>query len=476
VEKVARGLTIRVRADSNSWEPSMSTKPPRTHSRVPGGRIERLSRISWMAGGALVGGAAESVRRLVNPPDTDASAFLTGANAKWLASQLASMRGAAMKVGQLLSLEGDDFLPKEVADAFAVLRDDADAMPESQLRQALVEAYGEDWERHFDDFDFEPVAAASIGQVHRVHTQDGRDIALKIQYPGVRQSIDSDVDNLATVLRLARLMPPAIDLDDWIGLAKEQLQDESDYLREADCLEQYRELMADEPDVTVPGVHRDLTTQTILAMDYLEGLPLEDLCGPDHESADRDRMGELLLRLLMKELFEIRFTQSDPNFANFLLLPGGRIGLIDLGAAHAVPLPLARGYASICRAASDDDRQGLQEAAETLGFLQGDEDEALIDAFVHILAMASEPFRSEGPYDFGATDLPRRAREASMTLAFERGITGAPPPEALFIQRKLGGVFLLCTKLRARVDVRALAAPYLAAHASLLERPDEKAR
>jgi len=178
----------------------------------------------------------------------------------------------------------------------------------------------------------------------------------------------------------------------------------------------------------------------------------------------------------MKELFEIRFTQSDPNFANFLLLPGGRLGLIDLGAAHPVPLPLARGYASICRAATDDDRLGLQRAAEQLGFLEGGEDAALVEAFTQILAMVSEPFRSEGPYDFGATDLPRRAREASMALAFERGITAAPPPEALFIQRKLGGIFLLCTRLRARVDLGALAAPYLDALAEVADEPDPGAQ
>lgn len=452
----------------------MSTKPPRVQSRVPGGRIERLSRIGWMAGGALVGGAAESVRRLVTPPDHPANAFLTGANARWLAAQLASMRGAAMKVGQLLSLEGDDFLPREVADAFAVLRNDADAMPEGQLRRALIEAYGDDWAQYFDGFDFDPVAAASIGQVHRIRARDGRDLALKIQYPGVRQSIDSDVDNLATVLRLARLMPPAVDLTAWIEVAKNQLRDESDYLHEADCLERYAALMKDEADVTVPRVHRDLTTQTILAMDYLPGVPLEDLCGPDHSQAERDQMGELLLRLLLKELFEIRFTQSDPNFANFLLLPDGRLGLVDLGAAHPVPPPLARGYAAICRAASEDDRVGLRRAAEALGFLDGGEDDALVEAFTHILAMVSEPFRSEGPYDFGATDLPRRAREASMALAFERGITAAPPPEAVFIQRKLGGIFLLCTRLRARVDLRTLAGPYLESHSALTDDPDNE--
>ena len=205
-----------------------------------------------------------------------------------------------------------------------------------------------------------------------------------------------------------------------------------------------------------PGVDFDLTRPTVLAMDYLDGIPLEELCGSRHSQADRDRMGTLLLRLLMTELFEVQFVQSDPNFANFLLMPGGGLGLVDLGAGRPVPDSLSRGYALICKASLEGDRAGLQHAAEALGILASGAPPRWVEAVTEILEMVGEPFRAQGAYDFGATNLPERAREAGLKLAFESNMGGLPPGELLFLQRKLGGIFLLCARLGARVDVRKI--------------------
>src|SRR5215470_16949869 len=160
----------------------------RSRSRVPAGRLERLTRIGWMAGEAALGGVAERARRMAAGGEPAGSALFTGPNARRLARRLSRMRGAAMKLGQLLSLEGDDFLPREVAEALALLRSDADAMPDEQLRAVLRAEYGEGWEARFAHFDAEPIAAASIGQVHEARLADGRELALKIQYPGVARS------------------------------------------------------------------------------------------------------------------------------------------------------------------------------------------------------------------------------------------------------------------------------------------------
>jgi hypothetical protein len=132
------------------------------------------------------------------------------------------------------------------------------------------------------------------------------------------------------------------------------------------------------------------------------------------------------------------------------------VGLLDLGAAREVPAALARSYASMCRAALSRDRGGLLAAALAMGLLQGDEPAARREAFVDFLALSSEPFRAQGAYDFRASDIPARAREAATALALRHGFLRPPPPDVVFLQRKLGGTFLLCARLGARVDVRGL--------------------
>jgi predicted unusual protein kinase regulating ubiquinone biosynthesis (AarF/ABC1/UbiB family) len=426
------------------------------HSRIPSGRAERLAKIGWLAGRMALGAAAESARRFGGAAASRGHVLLAGANARVLAESLSSMRGAAMKLGQLLSLEAEDLLPPEAADALATLRDSADAMPPSQLRSVLRQEWGPSWESRFRQFDVDPIAAASIGQVHTATTTDGRELALKVQFPGVARSIDSDVDNLASALRLAKILPGEVDFGPIIEEAKRQLRDEANYLTEAGHLRRYASLLADEPEVRVPGVHEDLTTPSILAMDRLYGVPLEDLCSPDYPDAERDRAASTLLRLVLRESFEFHFIQSDPNFANYLLLRDGRIGLIDLGAGYAAPASLCRGYAQLFRAAIDEDREALRAIASEIGFLAPSDDEASSKAVLDLILLATEPFRCDGLYDFGRSDLPARARQGSMHLVFEHGFWRPPPPQTLFLQRKIGGTFLLCARLRARVDARAL--------------------
>ena len=219
-------------------------RPPKRRSRVPSGRVERLARFGWMAGELAAGSLAEGARRALRGGAGEAaSAILSGANAKKLARRLSSMRGAAMKLGQLLSLETDDILPAEFVEALAVLRDAADTMPETQVRRALGRAYGKGWEERFRRFDMDPIASASIGQVHEAVAVDGRELALKIQYPGVARSIESDVNNVAALLRLSRLLPGGLDVSGIVAEAKRQLRQEADYLTESQNLRRYRELV-----------------------------------------------------------------------------------------------------------------------------------------------------------------------------------------------------------------------------------------
>jgi predicted unusual protein kinase regulating ubiquinone biosynthesis (AarF/ABC1/UbiB family) len=420
--------------------------------------------VARAVGEFALGGATEGVRRLVAGRSAvgEASAFLSVDSARRLAARLARLRGGAMKLGQMMSLQGADLLPPEFAQALAPLRAQAAPMPRAQLRRMLGREYGRGWEERFAHFDDEPIAAASIGQVHRARAADGRELALKIQYPGVARSIRSDVENLAAMLQLLRLLPHEVDVRAIAAQAARQLGQEADYLAEAEFLDRFATLVADEPQLVVPRVHRDLTTARILAMDYMEGEPLETLADDGVPQATRDAIGTLLERLLFRELFEFRVMQTDPNFANYLWQPAsGKLVLLDFGSSVAFEPAFVRNYARITRAVIDGDRGEVARLAVVIGYAAPGDPPALLDATTDVIMLVCEPLRHAGRYDFTASDLPSRARSLGIDLGIRQGLLRTPPPETLFLHRKLVGSFLTLAHIRARVDARALALPLL---------------
>jgi len=433
----------------------------RSPSAIPQTRLGRFARIGLAAGELAAGAAAEGLKRFARGQPADlGSALFSGSNARRLAARLGRLRGAAMKIGQLVSLHGEDVLPAEFAQALAVLRAQATPMPQQQLRGVLGREYGKGWERRFATFDYEPVAAASIGQVHRATAADGRDLALKIQYPGVARSITSDIDNVAALLRLFNLLPLDIDVAGIAAEAKRQLAQEADYVSEARLLERYARLVTDEPALIVPKVHWDLTTTRVMAMDFVKGEPLEAL--DDATQARRDAVGALLERLLFRELFEFRVMQTDPNFANYLYQPAsGRVALLDFGATQRYGAAFVGHYARIARAVIDGDRSVVAREACRIGYAAADDSPERLQAVVDVIFLVCEPLRHLGRYDFAGSDLPSRVRALGLDLAFRRGLLRSPPPETIFLHRKLVGSFLLLARIGARVDARALVLPLL---------------
>ena len=430
-------------------------KPP--PSRIPQTRLGRLASLGVAAGGLAMGAAAAGFKRLSQGEAPQfGAALLSGANAEKLAARLARLRGAAMKIGQLVSLQGEDVLPPEFAKALAVLRSQAAPMPAQQVRRVLGREYGKGWERRFAHFEWEPVAAASIGQVHRATARDGRDLALKIQYPGVARSIASDVDNVAVLLRLFNLLPLGIDVDGMASEAKAQLAQEADYESEGRFLERYAKLVADEPQLIVPRVFWDLTTERVMAMEYMEGEPLESV--REAPASRRDAVGTLLEHLMFRELFEFRVMQTDPNFANYLYQPAsGRIVLLDFGATRRFEAAFVGHFARMTRAVIDGEREEIAREAVRIGYLAPEDGPERREAVVDVILLVCEPLRHRGRYDFPASDLPSRVRDLGYELAIRRGIVRAPPPETIFLHRKLVGSFLLLARIGARVDARALA-------------------
>ena len=436
------------------------SRKPLPASRVPQSRLGRLARLGLAAGELAVGGAVQGLRRLGQGADVPMPRFSV-ATARRLAARLANLRGAAMKLGQLISLEGEGLLPPELAAALETLRSQAAPMPSDQLHRVLGRAYGSGWQRRFAEFSETPIAAASIGQVHRARTRDGRDLALKVQYPGVARSIASDVDNVATLLRIAQVLPLGLSVNDLAREAKRQLTQESDYLVEARFLEQYARLVADEPQIVVPRVHWDFTTARVMAMDYMDGVPLESMVDDTPQKA-RDAVGVLLQKLMFRELFEFRVMQTDPNFANYLYEPNsGRLVLLDFGATQEFTPEFSERFRRITRAIVDGDRRDIEEGARRIGYIGDDASPGVVQAALDVLELVCEPLRAKGSYDYGESDLPRRARDLGIDLALKRGLLRMPPSDTIFLHRKLVGVYLLLARLRARVPTGRIIRPYL---------------
>ena len=390
-----------------------------------------------------------------------ASAVFNPGSAEALARRLAVLRGPAMKLGQLLSLSGEELVPAEFRRALDILRSQGYAMTDSQLRRVLGREFGTGWQQKFASFDFEPVAAASIGQIHRARRHGGRELALKIQYPGVARSVDSDIDNLAGMLRRLDIVPLRLDVDALAREAKRQLRLETDYAAEARNLERYRRLVADVPELVVPRVDRTFTTRHVLAMDWIEGEPLEALASEAVPQARRNAVARTLYQLMFRELFEFRFVQTDPNFANYLYLPTTQqVALLDLGSVGEYPEALVRGYRDACRAIVAGDDDALREAMFAIGYAHPADPEVMTRNSVDIVRLACEPLAQRGPYDFAASGLALRARDLGLSVAFGKGLR-SPPPETLFLHRKLIGTFLICAQLRARVNVHALLEPFI---------------
>ncbi len=413
-----------------------------------------------MATGVAGGMLAERVRQLAQgkrPKISDL--LLTPANAIRVTQQLAQLRGAAMKVGQLISMDTGDMLPPELAQILARLRSDAQPMPKKQLMSVLDASWGPGWQAKFKTFSFVPLAAASIGQVHRAQRVDAhgqaQELAIKIQYPGVRESINSDVDNVASLLRMTGLLPRTLDLAPLLRQAKTQLHDEADYLREGSYLQRYATLLADSPEFLVPELHAHLTTPSVLAMSFVSGVAVETMVNAPQD--ERNRIVSLLMGLLFRELFEFQLIQTDSNFANYRYnTDTHQLVLLDFGATRPLKTAMARGFRRLVKAAAAGDAETMRKAALGLGYFADDTQEKHQRAVLELFDIALEPLRFDGDYDFAESTMPAQLRDAGIALGLDRDFWHIPPIDTLLLHRKLGGLFLLAARLRAQVNVRAL--------------------
>ncbi|XP_030652487.1 atypical kinase COQ8B, mitochondrial isoform X4 [Nomascus leucogenys] len=381
------------------------------------------------------------------------SPFLSEANAERIVQTLCTVRGAALKVGQMLSIQDNSFISPQLQRIFERVRQSADFMPRWQMLRVLEEELGRDWQAKVASLEEVPFAAASIGQVHQGLLRDGTEVAVKIQYPGVAQSIQSDVQNLLAVLKMSAALPAGLFAEQSLQALQQELAWECDYRREAACAQNFRQLLANDPFFRVPAVVKELCTTRVLGMELAGGVPLDQCQGLSQDL--RNQICFQLLTLCLRELFEFRFMQTDPNWANFLYdASSHQVTLLDFGASREFGTEFTDHYIEVVKAAADGDRDHVLQKSRDLKFLTGFETKAFSDAHVEAVMILGEPFATQGPYDFGSGETARRIQDLIPVLLRHR--LRPPPEETYALHRKLAGAFLACTRLRAHIACRDL--------------------
>ena len=304
-----------------------------------------------------------------------------------------------------------------------------------------------------------PIAAASIGQVHRGTLKDGTNVVIKVQYPGVADSISSDLNNLKLLVSATNLLPPGLYIDEVIRVARTELQEECDYCNELENQSRYRAFV--EADETlrarayVPRVFQSLSTAQVLCSEFVRGIPIDK--AESLSPATRNAIARTLLYITIQELFVYRLMQTDPNFSNFLYdHEAKRINLIDFGATREYSKEFVDGYMTLVWAAANRDKESLINVSKKLGFLTGDETAEMLHAHVEAGMVVGEPFLTDEPFDFAGSKLTTRISQYSGTFMKHR--LTPPPSEAYSLHRKLAGSFLLCIKLKAQIPCRDMLA------------------
>jgi len=434
----------------------MSPKRPPRLLTSPSRRLLKLGGLVGKVGASVVGErAAELVRS--GPGKEIKRAENLVRNAVRVVETLGEMKGAAMKVGQMLSLHVG-MLPPEVAEVLRALQREAPRVPPEVMRYEVEGSLGAPIDELFAEFEEEAFAAASIGQVHRARMHDGRPVAVKIQYPLIREVVQADLKNLKTLMKSLFSMVFDADFEPMWREMNEVLLEELDYEHEATNMERMRELHADVPEIVIPRVIPERSSDRVLTMEFLEGVSAEAACSEAFSQEERNRWGEVLLELEMRGLFEHRLLHADPNLANFSFLEDGRVIVYDFGCLKRVPEQIAAGYARLFLAVAEDRRREIPGVLAEIGLTRADGSSIPLELIEPYIDLFAEILREEPPYRFGEDeDLYERVMELGMAN-WSQATDMRFPEDIIFIDRSLAGHFGNLIRFRAAGPWRELVA------------------
>lgn len=421
------------------------------------GRFMSLTGLGAKMSGSLIG------RKLANvlvPRSREKKAALLSKTlerqAERMVEVLGRLKGASMKVGQILSSD-PDMVPPEFAGVLSRLQTTAPPMPWKLVKSQVEGALGVPIERAYASFEKEPAGAASIGQVHRATLPTGEAVAVKVQYPGVMESLESDLKNLQSLMRFGRALIAKDKLDAWLGEIRSALQEESNYLGEAQNLARFAEILevhGAARRVRSPRPYLEHTRRTVLTMEWITGTKIDQAIAAAPDAAAKDDIAGRLVEQTIHMLIELGMLHCDPHPGNFLVEPHGGIAMLDFGSIRVYERAFIDGLLTLLQAVMREDEVGVVHAYRAMGFKNRGEGPRVEDAGLlreyHELVLA--PFLHRGVFDYGAWT--PSAEIKRFMLRHPRMLALAPPPEALQLLRVMSGLKGLLHKTRVRFDLR----------------------
>lgn len=373
-----------------------------------------------------------------------------------LVKELEILKGSVMKAGQMLSVYGEHFFPPEVNSILKALQSDSRHVSWEEMQKVLHRQLGKDVvaKLHIQEI---PIAAASMGQVYE-GVYKGKPVAIKVQYPGVDQAIDSDLKALKRILSLSKLIPNGEGTEELFKEVRMMLHYEADYSREVATLNKYIERLKTEDFFVIPKVYEEISTKRVIVMDKMEGVRIDSPTVLGLSQERRNKLCDKFLGLYFQEAFNWREVQTDPHFGNYLIQVDSvgsedRIVLLDFGAVRSFPKRYIQPFSDMALASIEDDEKGVEEAARKLGFLKPEDSEGVIKLFTKICLLGASPFKKqydpqyggEG-FNFSENDLVEELTKLGKDAAFAFKLR-PPPREAVFMDRKLVGTYTILKTL-----------------------------
>lgn len=375
---------------------------------------------------------------------------------KKVAQTLGEMKGAVMKVGQIAS-QVKDLLPKEVAEALEVLQKESPPMPYDMIRRQVIKSLGDDPENLFAEFDHTPFAAASIGQVHRATTKDGIDCVVKIQYPGVKESCESDLKHLRRALKLAGLVKVSDEIiEETFAEIRRTLYEELDYEHEAENAKFFYEYYKDHPKIETPQIIDELTTDKILTLTYVPGDSIKDVKPPRYSQDTINEIGMLLFETIGRQIYQLKRVHSDPHPGNFAFRPDGTLVIYDFGAVKEIDDSVLQKYRALAKDAFAGNVATIDQHLRDIGVRIPGSGEIGIDYYQEWLDIIMAPFGNYSPYDFSNAQLHKQAAKKVRKEALRYLGYFQPSPDTMQVDRVITGHYWTMVELGVKAAFRPL--------------------